>query len=249
MNTRLWVIAAILGMALAITEFIKQVYPRLEDGSRELLTSVRANYWRFLADAERFWAEHKQAVILAAGVIVLLRIVLALWRLHIRTIAIASNFDVAEADLNGMIKSFRAHKGRLSRTKERADWYANIAKKEPPLFNFGDPFPSTISDRLIETNESEVQSKRKKQSDCIMTAFLLAQLYRAAPEAARAKIEVERQLGNSPYVAPGIDFLINENWRLLRYVVHTRGFPRGLVLKEGDAHIYNWDVIKALIQE
>ncbi len=58
-----------------------------------------------------------------------------------------------------------------------------------------------------------------------MTAFLLAQLYRAAPEAARTKIEAERKRGATPYVAAGIEGLSHEHWRLLRYVVRKRGFP------------------------
>ena len=82
-----------------------------------------------------------------------------------------------------------------------------------------------------------------------MTAFLLAQLYRSAPEAARTKIEAERKRGVTPYVAAGIESLSHEHWRYLRHAVRKWGFPRDLVLKNGDTYIYNWDVIRELTQE
>ncbi len=249
MNSRLWLISAILAVVLATAEFIKQNYSRFVYAVSDFTLSIHEGVVNAMNAAGTFVASHKQVVIWAIGLFVILRMALAMWRLHLHAIKIASNFHLAEAELNTLIRSFRAERGRVSRTRERAEWYRDIAKKEPPIFNFGDPFPRTVSDQLIETNEAEVQSKRKKKNECVMTAFLLAQLYRAAPEAARTKIEAERKRGSTPYVAAGIESLSHENWRYLRYVVRRWGFPKNLVLKDGDTYIYNWDVIRALTQE
>jgi hypothetical protein len=210
---------------------------------------LKNSYLAIRTDIDYLLTHHEAAVIAALALLVILRLALSLWRLHMRTIEIASNFYLAEAELNSLIKTFRAHKGRLGRAKERAEWYRDIAKKEPPLFNLGDPFPETISDKLIGTNEDEIQSKRKKKNDCVLTAFLLSQLYRSAPQASLTKIETERRTGKEPYVAAGIEYLSNQHWRLLRFVVWKWGFPKGLVLKDGDNYIYNWDVIKTLTEE
>ena len=215
----------------------------------DLAGLIKATYLTIKSNTDYVLTNHTAAVIAILVLIATFRIALAAWRLHMRTIEIASNFYLAEAELNSLIKTFRAHKGRLVRAKERAEWYRDIAKKEPPLFNLGDPFPETISDKLIETNEDEIQNKRKKKNDCVLTAFLLAQLYRAAPQAALTKIETERKTGKNPYVAAGIEYLSNQNWRLLRYVVWKWGFPKGLILREGDRYIFNWSVIKALTEE
>ncbi len=225
-----------------VVEVWTAMYFAVVDDIRSLYIDVKANIDYVLS-------HHEAAVIAALALIAIFRIALAMWRLHMRTIEMASNFYLAEAELNSLIKTFRATEGRIRRAKERAEWYRDIAKKEPPLFHFGNPFPPTISDKLIETNETEIQSNRKKKNDCVLTAFLLAQLYRAAPQAALTKIETERKSGKDPYVAPGIERLSNENWRLLRYVVWKWSFPKGLVLKDGDKYIYNWDVIKALTEE
>ncbi len=225
MNSRLWLISAILALALAIAELIKQNYSRVVDAVTELVHYIHSS----IVYASSTWAEyltgHKHQVVWVIAIIVICRMALAIWRLHLHAIRIASNFHLAEAELNTLIRSYRAERGRLGRTKERADWYRDIAKKEPPLFNLGDPFPRTVSDQLIETNEAEIQSKRKKKNECVMTAFLLAQLYRAAPEAARTKIEAERKRGATPYVAAGIESLSHEHWRFLRYAVRKWGFP------------------------
>lgn len=249
MNSRLWLISAILAVALAMAEFIKQNYSRVVDAVREFANNIHTSTVYASSAFAEYLTWHKRQVILAIAIIVICRLALAAWRLHMHVIHIASNFHLAEAELNTLIRSYRAERGRLSRTRERADWYRDIAKKEPPLFNLGDPFPRTVSDQLIETNEAEIQSKRKKKNECVMTAFLLAQLYRAAPEAARTKIEAERKRGATPFVAAGIESLSHEHWRFLRYVVRKRGFPRDLVLKNGDQYIYNWDVIRELTQE
>lgn len=225
MNRRLLLIAAILALALAIAEFIKVNYSRFTDATAQWYLMMDVFLTNTSDAAITFLTVHKYAMISGIAALVVLRIALALWRLHIREISIATNFHLAEAELNGLIRSFRSHKGRIGRSKERAEWYRDIAKKELPVFHLGDPFPRTVSDHLIELNEFEIQWQRKKKNDCIMTAFLLAQLYRAAPEAARAKIEAERKRGHSPYIAAGIESLSNENWRLLRYVVRKRGFP------------------------
>jgi hypothetical protein len=227
-------------------DHVAQVWGAIFSDVADLL---KKSYLAVRADIDYVLAHHEAAVIAAVAILIMLRLALSIWRLHMRTIEIASNFYLAEAELNSLIKTFRAHKGRLGRAKERAEWYRDIAKKEPPVFNLGDPFPATISDKLIETNEDEIQSKRKKKNDCVLTAFLLGQLYRGAPKAARTKIATERKTGKNPYVAAGIEYLSNQNWRLLRYVVWKWGFPKGLVLKEGDNYIFNWDVIKTLTEE
>lgn len=226
--------------------YIAQVWKAIFSDVADFLKN---SYLAIRADIGYLLTHHEAAVIAALALIVIFWLALSVWRLHMRTIYIASNFHLAEAELNSLIKTFRAQKGRLGRAKERADWYRDIAKKEPPLFNLGDPFPQTVSDRLIDTNEQEIQSKRKKKNDCVLTALLLARLYRASPSGARTKIETERKSGKEPYIAAGIEYLSGENWRLLRYVVWKWGFPRGLVLKDGDNYIYNWDVIRVLIEE
>ena len=225
MNSRLWLISAILAVALAMAEFIKQNYARVVDAVTELVHTIHTSAVYASSAFAEYLTWHKRQVIWAIAIIVICRVALAMWRFHLHAISIASNFHLAEAELNTLIRSYRAERGRLSRTKERADWYRDIAKKEPPLIHFGDPFPRTVSDQLIETNEAEIQSKRKKKNECVMTAFLLAQLYRSAPEAARTKIEAERKRGGTPYVAAGIESLSHEHWRYLRYVVRKWGFP------------------------
>jgi hypothetical protein len=225
MNSRLWLISAILALALATAEFIKQNYSRVVNTVTELVHYIHASIVYTSSMVAEYLTWHKHQVVWAIAIIVICRMALAMWRLHLHIIGIVSNFHLAEAELNTLIRSYRAEKGRLSRSKERADWYRDIAKKEPPLFNLGDPFPRTVSDQLIETNEAEIQSKRNKKNDCVMTAFLLAQLYRAAPEAARTKIEAERKRGATPYVAAGIESLSHEHWRFLRYAVRKWGFP------------------------
>ena len=225
MNSRLWLISAILAVTLAMAEFIKQNYSRVVDALTEFVHIYTCQYriclkcsggipdWAqasgHLGYRDNRYMPHGARYVAPSST----------------PIDIASNFHLAEAELNTLIRSYRAERGRLSRTKERADWYRDIAKKEPPLIHFGDPFPRTVSDQLIETNEAEIQSKRKKKNECVMTAFLLAQLYRAAPEAARTKIEAERKRGATPYVAAGIESLSHEHWRFLRYVVRKWGFP------------------------
>lgn len=229
MSSRLLGVAVILICFIAAAEFIKQNYLRFADDTRKIsaVTSsyIKGHYALVTSDAGYILNNHSTEVInvlLSLGILLLIAVG---WHLHMRYIYIASNFHLAEAELNELIQSYRSHRGRLQRTKERAEWYRDIAKREPPLFNLGDPFPRTVSDELIQANEAEIQSKRKKKNDCVMTAFLLSQLYRSAPAAARAKIEVESQRGKVPYVAPGIDYLVNENWRLIRYVVYKWGFP------------------------
>ncbi len=137
MNSRLWLISAILALALAIAEFIKQNYSRVVDAVTELVHYIHASIVYTSSALAEYLTGHQHQVILAVAIIVICRMALAIWRFHLRTVRIASNFHLAEAELNTLIRSYRAERGRLSRTKERADWYRDIAKKEPPIFNLG----------------------------------------------------------------------------------------------------------------
>jgi hypothetical protein len=70
-------------------------------------------------------------------------------------------------------------------------------------------------------------------------------LYNASPDMARDKI----RRAKNPYIATGIKHLSEENWRLIRYAVWKYGFPRKIVLKDGDTFLRNWDALRLLTEE
>lgn len=208
---------------------------------------------RNVAPAAWAYAIQYRAWLIGGGVLyALVRGSLYLWNLHLYTMEIASAFGVAELELNGLIKKYKGHGGRLQRVKERSEWYHDIAKIAPApvgLFGRADPYPKTVSDDIIAWNEDEAQSKKKARGQAAMTAYLLALLYNGSPGGVQRKIKAELARGGNPYIAPGIDYLSKQHWRWVEYVVRKRGFPKSLVMKSGDSYKYNWDVIRDLTQE
>ena len=180
------------------------------------------------------------------------KVALTVWQWRMHAMGVASCFATAELHFNTLIKAFRSHGSRKSRVKERSEWYHDIAKKDPApvgLFSAAGPFPKTVSDDIIEWNEKEVQSKRRRRNDCMMTAALLARLYSCSPGGARMIIEHAKNDGKVPYIAPGIERLVKENWRMVRYVVRTYGFPRDIVMVEDGKTLRNWEVLNKLLKE
>lgn len=178
---------------------------------------------------------------------------LKLWAIQMRLNYIASLFDLAEAELNELISRARGHGGRKGRVAERYEWYDKLAKKEPAIGLFGssrDAFPPTVSDTLIEANETETQLKRKQAYQMTVTAMFLRMLYNASPEAVKAKIAADtRENGRAPFIAAGIEELSEEHWRLIDWVVRRRGYPMSLTLIKEGTRYTGMDVIDKITQE
>ena len=88
------------GSGLAMAEFIKQNYSRVANAVTELVNTIHTSTVYASSAFAEYLTWHKRQVILAIVIIVICRVALAMWRFHLHAICIASNFHLAEAELN-----------------------------------------------------------------------------------------------------------------------------------------------------